>query len=143
MASRNLAAARKLIKAATAATETPADEAEAARLSTILDNLEEFWKGMDKIMGSLSVGQEMTLGNTPMIVVSSGPGRLTIRSEGQNRSYDRSNLPAAIVVGLAVDGFAKHSSSKVLLGTYQAMDSLGDRAKPSGSGRKLPGRGRM
>jgi hypothetical protein len=129
MASRNLAAARKFMKLAADNVQTPADEAETGRVGTILDNLEEFWKGMDKIMGTLSVGQEFTIANTPMIVVSSAPGRLTIRTEGQNRSYDRSNLPRAMVVGLAVGGFAKHPSSKVLLGTYLAMDSLGNRAE--------------
>jgi hypothetical protein len=130
MAARDIPAARTALKSATANSQTDADAAEVSRVEGLLDNLDEFWKAMSKILAGLGVGQELTVNNTPMIVAATAPGRLTIRSEGQNRDYTLANLPGVLVVTLARESLdPKAVSSKILLGTYLAMDSQGNRAE--------------
>ncbi|MGO8745177.1 MAG: hypothetical protein ACLQNE_04230 [Thermoguttaceae bacterium] len=130
MAARDIPAARTALKSATAHSQTDADAAEVSRVEGLLDNLDEFWKAMNKILAGLGVGQEITVNNTPMIVAATAPGRLTIRSEGQNRDCTPANMPGVLVVTLARESLdPKAVSSKILLGTYLAMDSQGNRAE--------------
>jgi hypothetical protein len=126
---RDFAGAKRHLKTAEANLQNPADEAELGRLELLLGNLEEFWKGMRKIVAGLVPAQEIMLGETPIIVVQVDAKQLTVRSEGRNLTYRIDNLPRPIIEALAQSGFVKHPSTYVLLGTYMAMDPNGDRKR--------------
>jgi len=127
MAKRDLAAARKHVQVATAAAQNLDEEAEAGRLVVLLGNLEEFWKGVGRVIAGLAPAQELSAGNMQYIVVAVTPKMLTLRTEGRTQNYDLRTLPRPIVETLVQSGFAAHPSTKVLWGTYLAMDVQGDR----------------
>jgi len=127
MARHDFAAARRHVDAAAALAQDPSEEAAVARARLLLSNLQEFWKGIAQVVAGLTVAQEISAGPTQYIVVAVTRGKLTLRSEGSSRTYDLRNLPRPVVEALARSGFAPHPSSKVLLGTYLALDPRGDR----------------
>jgi len=126
---RDFAGAKRHLKTAEANLQDAADEAELGRLEVLLGNLEEFWRGMRRIVAGLVPAQEIMLGETPIIVVQVDAKQLTVRSEGRNQTYRLYDLPRPIVEALAESGFVKHPSTSVLLGTYMAMDPNGDRRR--------------
>ena len=126
---RDFAGANRHLKTAEANLQDAADEAELGRLELLLGNLEEFWRGMRRIVAGLVPAQEIMLGETPIIVVQVDANQLTVRSEGRNQSYRIFDLPRPIVEALAQSGFVKHPSTNVLLGAYMAMDPNGDRKR--------------
>jgi len=126
---RDFAGAKRHLKTAEAGLQDVADEAELGRLEVIVGNLEEFWRGIRKIVAGLVPAQEIMLGETPIIVVQVDAKQLTFRSEGRNLTYRIDNLPRPIIEALAESGFVKHPSTYVLLGTYMAMDPNGDRKR--------------
>ena len=126
---RDFAGAKRHLKTAEANLQDAADEAELGRLELLLGNLEEFWRGMRKIVAGLVPAQEVMLGETPIIVVQVDANQLTVRSEGRNQTYRIFDLPRPIVEALAQSGFVKHPSTNVLLGAYMAMDPNGDRKR--------------
>jgi hypothetical protein len=126
---RDFAGAKRHLKTAEANLQDAADEAELGRLELLLGNLEEFWRGMRRIVAGLVPAQEIMLGETPIIVVQVDANQLTVRSEGRNQSYRIFDLPRPIVEALAQSGFVKHPSTNVLLGAYMAMDPNGDRKR--------------
>jgi len=127
IAKHDFAAARRRVGAATAQAQTPAEQSEAARAGLLLANLQEFWKGIAQVVAGLTVAQEISAGQAQYIVVSVTRDKLTLRTEGRSRTYDLKNLPRPVVEALARSGFAAHASSKILLGTYLALDPRGDR----------------
>jgi hypothetical protein len=127
MTRHDFAAARRHIEAAAALAQNPAEESEAARTQLLLANLQEFWKRIAEVVAGLTVAQEISAGETQYLVVAVTRDKLTLRSEGSSRTYDLRNLPRPVVEALARSGFAPHPSSKVLLGTYLALDPRGDR----------------
>jgi hypothetical protein len=127
MAKRDLAAARKHVEVATAAAQNLEEEAEAGRMAALLGNLEEFWRGVFKVIAGLGPAQELSAGNMQYIVVAVTPKALTLRTEGRTQSYDLRTLPRPIVEALVQSGFAADASTKVLWGTFLAMDVQGDR----------------
>jgi hypothetical protein len=84
---------------------------------------------MRTIVSGLLPAEEIMVGQTPIIVVGVDADQLTVRSEGRNQTYRLYDLPRPIVEALAARGFAKDPSSKILLGTYMAMDPQGDRQR--------------
>jgi hypothetical protein len=126
---RDFAGAKRHLKTAEANLQDAADEAELGRLELLLGNLEEFWRGMRRIVAGLVPAQEIMLGETPIIVVQVDANQLTVRSEGRNQTYRIFDLPRPIVEALAQSGFVKHPSTNVLLGAYMAMDPNGDRKR--------------
>lgn len=123
---RDFAGAKGHLRSAAESIQAPAEEAELGRLESLVANLEEFWKGMRKIVADLAPTQEIMLGQTPVLVVEADARHLTIRSEGRTRTYRIEEIPRPIIEALAEGGFAKHPSSKILLGSYMAMDPNGD-----------------
>ncbi len=126
---RDFAAAKRQLEAARATAQAPPEEAEVVRLEALTGNLEEFWKGMRRVLAGLTPAQELTIGNTPIIVVAADATQLTFRSEGKNQTCRLQELPRPVIEALVESGFAKHPSSKILLGTYMAMDPNGDRRR--------------
>jgi len=129
MARRDLNSARKHLQAAAQQVQGPEDEARVAGLENLLANLEEFWKGMGQVLATLQPAQELTVGATPIIVVSADARSLTYRSEGANRTVTLQDMPGPLVVALAEAGFTKAPSQKVLIAAFLAADGQGDRRR--------------
>jgi len=124
MGRRDPAAAKRTIKAAAKLAQTPEEEAETTRLAALASYLDEFWKTMSRVIAGLTPAQELTVGKTVAIVVETSPAQITLRSEGRELSYAVKDLPRPIVEALVQNGYA---ATKVLLGSYLAMDAHGDR----------------
>jgi hypothetical protein len=127
MSRRDTIGGKRNAKAAVKLTQTPEEEAEAARLETLATHTEEFWKTMLQVIAGLTPAQEFNLGKTPAIVVEASTTRITFRHEGRNQSVAVKELPRPIVEGLVQACFADNAATKLLLGTYHAMDAQGDR----------------
>lgn len=127
MAGRDLPGARKSLAAAKADVQSEGDQAEFNRVQMLLDNLEEFWKGMSLVLSKMGPTQEFMLGNTHAIVVSADANFFSYRVAGQNYEYSLKDMPTNLVVTLAQAGFAKKGANNVLIGTFLAMDAGGDR----------------
>ena len=128
MAKRDIPGAKRAFRNAGPNAQSQAEQEEVARVQDLLANLEEFWKGVGKIVVGFSITQEVTLGKTSVIIVEASPQRFTFRTAGQNYSYTLLNMPRWLVEGLVSFGFSpKEPSTKILLGTFMAMDSAGDR----------------
>ncbi len=127
MSRRDMLGGKRNTKAAAKLAQTPEEEAEAARLDTLAQHLDEFWKTMTKVIVGLTPAQEFTLGNTPIIVVETSPTRITFRAEGRNQSFTIKDLPRPIVEALVQGGFTDNAATKLIFGAYLAMDARGDR----------------
>ncbi len=126
---RDFSAAARAVEAADKLTQTDSESDELSRVDLLIGNLREFWKRIAEVVASLEPAQEITFGKRHYIVVQATPQLLTLRSEGKNQAYDPKNLPRPIVEALAQSCFASDPSSKVLLGTYLAVDPAGDRQR--------------
>ena len=127
MCHRDVPGGKRNAKAAVGLAQTAKEEEEAARLATLAQHLGEFWKVLNQVIAGLTPAQEFTLNNTPIVVVEASPAQVVFRMEGRNRSYAVKELPREIVVALVQGGFADNAATKLLLGTFHAMDSVGER----------------
>jgi hypothetical protein len=78
-------------------------------------------------VASLTPAQELAVGKSVAVVVETSAAQITFRYEGREQSYTIRDLPRPIVEALVHNGFADNAATKVLLGTYLAMDAQGDR----------------
>lgn len=127
MARRDAASANRDVRAAAKLIQTPEEEVEINRLATLTSHLDEFWKTIAQVVAGLTPAQELNLGKTLAIVVETNPNRVTLRCEGRNLSFSVKELPRPVVEALVQSGFADNAATRVLLGTYLAMDAQGDR----------------
>jgi hypothetical protein len=128
MGERQYKAARDKLIAASDTAQTDAELARVQRLEVLLGNLEQFHKLMGQFVAALQVGDEIPTGGTVIIVAEKDDKQLTLRREARNQSYPIADLPREVVVPLAEARFAKDVATKVLLGSYLAVDSDGDPA---------------
>lgn len=128
MAERKLTVARQHVKTALANAQLKADRARCERTQLLLDFLTRFWKEMRDILTRLQPGDEVPLGDTPVIVVSADAREVTFRTEARNQTYAIDRLPNSIIMALVRERFAKNRDANVLLGAYLSVDSEGDPA---------------
>ena len=129
MSEHDVAGAQKHLQAAAANAQTPQERAEIDRLDTLLGHLEEFWKGMSRIVAGLESAEVLPVGDTFVAIVEVRPEQLTIKVEGQLRTYQIDRMPSRLVQALASAGFADDPATKVLVGTYFLVDPDGDSAR--------------
>ncbi len=127
MRRRDLAGAKQDIRAAVKLVQTPEEEVEIARLVALAKHLDEFWKTISRVVASLTPAQEVAVGKTVAVVVETSAAQITFRLEGREQTYVIRDLPGPMVEALVHNGFADNVATKVLLGTYLAMDARGDR----------------
>ena len=126
MAERDLAAARRHLKAAAGSAQGPAERAELARLKTLLGHLDEFWKGIGRAVAGLEGGEELAVANTWIAVVEASQDELIIKAAGRLRRYRIEHLPSPLVMTLINSKLAKDGATKVLIGSFLAVDPDGD-----------------
>jgi len=128
MSEHDLAAVRQQLESAAADAQTPEEQQQVARLQTMLGYLEEFWEGMRQSVAQLEAAEELVLKTTRVAVVDSSREELVVRAAGRNRAWRIENMPMSIVMAIVNKSFPKDATSKVLLGTFLAVDPDGDRA---------------
>ena len=127
MSKRDPIGAKLQLKAVAALAQTPEEEAEVARLDTLIDNLREFWKTMAQVTSGFQPAQEFTVNGAPVIVVEAGATRVTLRYDGRNQTFAIKSLPRPLVDVFVQASFADNAANKVLYGTFLASDPQGDR----------------
>jgi len=128
MSEHDLATAGQHIESAAANAQTPEERQQAARLQTMLGYLGEFWEGMRQSVAQLGAAEELVLKTTRVAVIDSSREELVVRAAGQNRAWRIENMPMSITMAIVNKSFPKDATSKVLLGTFLAVDPDGDRA---------------
>jgi len=127
MSRRDLAAAETHLRAVERNAQTPAHNAQLARLKTMLHNLREFWSGIRTGVAALEPAAELPAHNTRIAVVEADRRHMVYRYAGRNYEFLVEDLPAPIVLAVADDWFDKQRpSTAVLLGTFLAVDPNGD-----------------
>jgi len=127
MSERDLAAARRHLRAAETKVQTPADRAEFARLQAMLGHLEGFWEAMRQGISQLVGGQELALKTTRVAVVEASRDRLTLIASGTTHSWLVEAVPTSVVKAIARDSFLDDAASKVQFGAFLVVDPDGDR----------------
>jgi len=126
---RDLAGARRQLVAAERVAQSQPDLDRVTRLETMVNVLEEFWKGMREAVASLDAGVELKVGETYVAVVESSRDRLLIKTAGRLRSWAVEDLPSVLVLSVAEEFFREDAVKKLLIGAFLAVDPKGDRAK--------------
>lgn len=126
MAERKLTVAREHMKTAAANAQIKVDRERCERAQLLLNYLTRFWKEMRDILTKLQPGDEVSFGDTVMVVVSADAKEVTFRSEARNQTYAIDRLPNPIIMALVRERFAKNRDANVLLGAYLSVDSEGD-----------------
>ena len=129
MSERDLAAARRHLQAAAASAQTLPDRSRVVRLQTMLGQLDEFWEAIRQGVAKLTGGEELALKTTRVVVVEASRERLTVRVGGKNHSWLVEFMPISVVNTVAGLSLPQDASSKVLLGTFLAVDAKGDRGR--------------
>ena len=129
MSQRDLTAAHEHFKTAEANSQTPADDTEVERLQIMLDNLDQFWKGLHDAAAKLQPGDELELKDNRVAIVEASRDELMIHVYGRQQRYRVDALPIALVRALVDRSFASTPGSKVIVGTFLAMDKEGDRGR--------------
>ncbi|MFH1924063.1 MAG: hypothetical protein ABIP48_29770 [Planctomycetota bacterium] len=129
MSEHDLGSARAHLGQAAKKADTPDQRAEIDRLDTLLGHLEAFWEGMRRVVARLESTEELEVGETFVVVVEASRDELTIKVEGQLRTYQIDRIPSRLVQVLAGMRLARDPATKVLLGTYLLVDPKGDPAR--------------
>jgi predicted homoserine dehydrogenase-like protein len=128
MAQRDLTLAKKLLQSAQRDTKNDADRAETDRLEMMLDQLVQFWDGIQAAISKLQAAEEIVIKNTRMVVVDSGPDFISVKVEGKVHRFQRKTMPTSLVMALVDRYFGKDTGSLAIIGTFLAIDPSGDRA---------------
>ncbi len=125
MAERDLVGARAHLDLAKRLATTDEQKQATARVSLVLDHLDEFWRGLHKAAGALQSGQTLAVKDSHVAVVEASPEKLLIRASGRNMPFRVDELPGALVMAVAESWFDNTPSSKLLMGTFLAFDANG------------------
>jgi hypothetical protein len=71
----------------------------------------------------------VVIGQTRVSVVEAGSGKLILRIDGVNKTFYVDSMSANVSLFLANRWYKESPSSKLFVGSFHAMDSMGDRAK--------------
>ncbi len=126
---RDMAAAHKHLKMARKNAQSPADDAESERLETIADHLDQFWNALRDEVAKLTPGDELEIKGNRVAIVEASRNELLIHIFGRQQRYRIEALPVAVIRTLVNRSFSHTPGSKVVLGTFLAMDKEGDRAR--------------
>ncbi len=129
MGARDMAAARQQLRQAQQAAQSQADFDQVTRLETMVNILEEFWRGVREGVASLGAGSELQVGDTYVAVVESSPQHLLIKAAGRLRSWRVEELPTSLVLAVAQQYFREDAVKKLLIGTFLLVDPKGDPAR--------------
>ena len=122
-----MAAAKRSFGKAKENLQSPEDQTEVDRLDIILDNMDQFWKALSDACGRLQVGDELEIGEDRVAVVECSRDGLMIHMYGRQQRYTIQKLPFPVIKCLVDRSLSATPGSKVIVGTFLAMDKEGDR----------------
>ena len=128
MVDRDLDAACKYLEIARDQAETEADRGQIDRLTTILDNLTQFWGGIQTSMSKLEAAEELVIRDTRIVVVDSGEDFLNVKVTGRVHRFRLKTLPTSLIMALVHQYFGTDTGTKAIIGTFLAVDPGGDRS---------------
>ena len=130
MGQRNLATSKRHLQTAAANVQGPADQAELQRLQALQDHLEQFWGGIRRALAAMRPLDEIALSDSNRVAVieASGEG-LAVQREGRPQRYRIGAIPMDLLSAIAKQSFKPTAGSKLIIGSFLAMDSLGNRAE--------------
>jgi hypothetical protein len=124
---RDMAAAKRHFRTAKENQQSPEDQTEVDRLDVIIDNMDQFWKGLSDACSSLQVGDELEIGKDRVAVVECSRDGMMIHMYGRQQRYRLQTLPLPVIKYLVDRSLRTTPGSKVIVGTFLAMDKEGDR----------------
>lgn len=110
--------------------EVPARTDEIDRVEALARYIEEFDKAVRGGIKNLEIGGQFAVKDSFVGVVEVQPESIVLRIEGQNKTFSIAGLPPALAYALAESWLRKEdAATKIILGTFQAMQPRGDRLK--------------
>ena len=129
MAQRNLAASKRNLETAAANAQSENDQAELERLQVLQDHLEQFWTGIRDAVAAMQPVDEIVLTESNRVaVIEASRKELAVQWEGRPRRYRIEAIPMDLLSAIARQSFKPTAGSKLIVGSFLAMDALGDRA---------------
>ncbi len=130
MGQRNLAASKQKLELAAANAQGPADQTELERLQILQDHLEQFWNGIRRAVAAMQSLEEIVLSESNRVaVIEASRDELAVMREGRPRRCRIEAIPMDLLSAIAKQSFKPTAGSKLIVGSFLAMDSLGDRAE--------------
>lgn len=130
MGQRNLAAAKQHLQTAAANAQGPADQAELERLQALQDHLEQFWEGIRKAVAAMQPLDEIILSESNRVaVIEASRTELAVQREGRPRRSRIEAIPMDLLWAIANQSFKPTAGSKLIVGSFLAMDGQGNRAQ--------------
>ncbi len=130
MGQRNLAACKRDLLVAAANAQGAADQAELERLQALHDHLEQFWDGIRRAVAAMQPIDEIVLSNSNRVaVIEASREELAVQREGRPQRWRIEAIPIDLLLAIVKSSFAPTDGSKLIVGSFHAMDSQGDRAE--------------
>jgi hypothetical protein len=130
MAARNMPLAKRNVKTATDNAQTAAEVAEAGRLQTLQDHVEQFWDGVRDAVSKYEATQEIVLpDNNRVAVIDASRDGLSVMYEGRPREFHIDTIPIGLLSSIAKTSFKATPGSKIVVGSFLAMDREGNRTE--------------
>ena len=130
MGQRNLPAAKQHLQTAAANAQGPADQAELERLQTLQDHLEQFWEGIRRAVAAMQPLDEIVLSESNRVaVIEASRTELAVQREGRPRRSRIEAIPMDLLWAIANQSFKPTAGSKLIVGSFLAMDGQGNRAQ--------------
>jgi hypothetical protein len=130
MAARNIAASKQRLKVAADNAQSPAENAEVERLDTIQDHLEQFWDGIRDAVAAMQPTNEIVLSEVERVaVIEASRKELAVQMYGRQRRYRIEALPMDLLSAIAKSSFKLTPGTKLVVGSFLAMDTYGNRTE--------------
>ena len=91
--------------------------------------MDQFWNALRDEVAKLTPGDELEIKGNRVAIVEASRNELLIHIFGRQQRYRIEALPVAVIRTLVNRSFSHTPGSKVVLGTFLAMDKEGDRAR--------------
>ena len=129
MAQRNLAS-KRLLKTAADKAQTDSEHHEVERLEIIQDHLEQFWDGIRKAVAEMQPTDEIVLSESNRVaVIECSREELVVQWEGKPRRYRIEAMPMELLSAVAKASFKLTPGTKLVVGSFLAVDAHGDRTE--------------
>jgi hypothetical protein len=126
MAKRDLATARRQLKTVKTNVQNQADQEQFDRLDIMLDNLQQFWDGLRSSVARLQPPEEIDIDKDTKVAVIEASQDTLVVMYGGRRSFKVDQLPLPLLQALVNQSFAQTSGSKIIVGTFLAIDGEGE-----------------
>jgi len=129
LAARDFDLAKSKLKEAATLDDEARPEEELARLETLFQYTNEFWKAVNDGAKTLRAADELVIGDTITAVVEFNGNMIVLRVNGKNVRYTQQTVPAKVALTLAERVLkASDSDNKAIIAAFLLTDGKGSRA---------------